>query len=191
MMDADIISFIRQEIKKQMNIILSGATAATSTTTEDIQELFPGMPTVTNRPIMRPWGFASRAPKGTIQVVARQGEHFGNRVVLGHRANDIPTDLAEGEAILYDSTGRQIRVKDGVIKVGSPNSAENLVLGKVFQTMMSTVLQALADHVHITSAPGFPTSKPTNANVFSDQKASPVDDNKVLSDISFTEKGGA
>lgn len=191
MMDSEIISFIRQEIKKQVNIILSGSSGVNTTTTENIRELFPGMPTITNRPVMRPWGYASRAPQGTIQVVARQGEHFGNRVVLGHRAKDIPEDLAEGESILYDSTGRQIRVKDGVIKLGSSASAENLVLGKVFQEMMSTVLQAIAEHVHVTSAPGFPTSEPTNASTFTDQKNNPVDNGNVLSDISFTEKGAS
>lgn len=189
MIQSEILSFICDEIRKQLNIILGGSSANASRYTEDIESMLPGMPTITSRPIMRPWGYASRAPRGTVQVTGRQGDHFGNRIVLGHRAADIPADLALGETVLYDSTGKAIRIKEGKIRLGSSASAENLVLGKVLQAMLQEVLTAIASHTHVTTAPGAPTTPPNNAATFSGKASSPVGDGGILSDVAFTQKG--
>lgn len=80
---------------------------------------------------------------------------------------------------------------------------ENLVLGQVFKSMMQTVLaelstlcQTLSTHTHITGSPGSTTSVPiqasnfqSNKTVFDNTKADPVDNEDVLSDLAFTEKG--
>lgn len=80
--------------------------------------------------------------------------------------------------------------------------AENLVLGQVFKQMMIDVLNTcislcneVAAHTHIDSM-GVKTTAPMQASSFlslgddySTIKASPVQDEGVLSDIAFTEKG--
>lgn len=110
MTDPDIIRFIRTEIAKQLNVILSGVAGTTTKESEDIEQLFPGMATITSRPVMHPYGISSRAPKGTISVVGRQGEHYGNRLVLGHRDKNRP-EVQEGEVFLYNEHGGIIRLK--------------------------------------------------------------------------------
>lgn len=110
MMDGEMIRFIRTEIERQMNVILSGVTANASEQYEDVGELFPSMPTITKRPVMHPYGLSSAAPDGTLQVVGKQGEHVGNRMILGHRDKDKPS-CAPGETVLYDQFGGMIQLR--------------------------------------------------------------------------------
>lgn len=110
MTDGDILRFIRQEIARQVNVILSGRSMNGTEQTEDIEEMFPKMPTITERPVMHPYGISSAAPDGIISVVARQGEHFGNRIVLGHRDKDRPA-CEKGELVLYDASGGKIQFR--------------------------------------------------------------------------------
>ncbi len=110
---------IQQLVKQQVSIILSGNTAATQVDdvpgTESIDNLFPGCPTVEGRPLAHPYGLVSRAPKGTAQVTARQGEHPANRIVLLHRDKNRPQLDAEGDVWLYDSHGNQVKLIEGKI----------------------------------------------------------------------------
>ena len=73
------------------------------------------------------------------------------------------------------------------MQFGSKTSAENMVLGQVFKALMSSTLQDIAVHKHIGNM-GYLTSPPDNAADFEALKASPVDDEGVLSDIAFTQK---
>jgi phage gp45-like len=121
MMDASDIAWIRREIATALQIILSGATAATQVNdvvgTESIDHSPPGMPTIEGRPLAHPYGIVSRAPTGTVQVVAQQGNHPGNRIVLLHRDRNRPSLNAEGEVMLYDKFGNQVWLQDGKIVV--------------------------------------------------------------------------
>ncbi len=112
---------LRREIATQMMVILSGNTAATQIDnvvgTESINNSPPGMPTIESRPVAHPYGMVSRAPKDTVQVVARQGDHPGNRIVLLHRDKDRPSLNAAGEVMMYDGFGNQVWMKDGKIVV--------------------------------------------------------------------------
>ncbi len=186
-MDADMIRFIRQEIKREVNVILAGQAGVTTQESEDIQNLFPGSPTIPARPVMHPYGFTSRAKQGTISVTARHGDHVGNRIILGHRDSERPDDFEEGEVVLYNQFGLQMRLLEDRILIGSADSDKNAVLGPDLQAMLSTVLQAIAEHVHIGNL-GYNTSPPVNASLFNAQKASPVDDGGLLSDKIFIEK---
>lgn len=186
--ESQVRYLIREEINKALNVILHGVTGNSTKETEDIEQLFPDMPTITSRPVMHPYGLVSRAPKGTISVVARIGEHFGNRQVIGHRDKDRP-DLESGEVVLYDENGHRIQLKKDKIQIGSGSSSNPLCLGDETKKALSDILQALIAHTHVTSAPGAPTSPPINAAQFTAVKASPVDDEKMLSDLVFTEKG--
>lgn len=109
-MDAEMARYIRREIEKQMNVILSGVAGNASEQYEDVGQLFPAMPVITNRPVMHPFGMSSAAPDGTLQVVGRQGEDKGNRLVLGHRDKNKPS-CAKGEAVLYDAFGGKIQLR--------------------------------------------------------------------------------
>lgn len=172
MTESEIISAIRREIKQQLNIILSGvsenSTNPDGNSVEDIQNMFPTMMAITKRPVMHPYGFASLAPDGTTQVIARQGDHFGNRIVLGHRDADRPTFLNQGDVILYNEFGQQIYMQDGKIQIGSNSASEPLVLGNVLSdfmgqliTLLNTFLQTvITGPIAVSTLPG--NSAPTN-----------------------------
>jgi len=109
-------------VKQQVAVILGGNTAATQVDdvpgTESIDNLFPGCPTVEGRPLAHPYGLVSRAPKGTAQVTARQGEHPSNRLVLLHRDKNRPS-VADGDVWLYDAHGNQVKLIEGKIVMKS------------------------------------------------------------------------
>lgn len=114
MNDGDTVRFIREEIRRNLNIILSAVAGATDeTTTEVIDNLFPGMTSLEPRPVMHPYGFVSRAKQKTVSVVAKTGEHPGSRMVIGHRDAMRPDIEAEGEVMLYNSDGQQFYMKNG------------------------------------------------------------------------------
>lgn len=113
--ESSIKRFVRQEIMRSLNVILTASTGDNSgVETETIENLYPGSPSIPKRPVMHPYGFVSRAPKKTLSVVARHGADATNRMVLGHRDSNRPTDLNEGEAIIYAADGNQIKLGEGV-----------------------------------------------------------------------------
>lgn len=123
--DPDLIRFIREEVRREANVILSGSAGSNTVDKEDVDEMFPGMSTVTQRPVAHPYGFASRAKRGTIQVVGRQGEHTGNRIVIGHRDKDRPTDLVEGESAVYSKENMQMRASNEKITMGKSSDGSD------------------------------------------------------------------
>lgn len=180
MIDGETARFIRSEIMKQMDIIVWGMSQGNKDeTTEDIGNLFGSQSTMTERQLVEPYGLHSRAPIDTIQCVGKNGEHPGSRVVLGHWDGNRPA-LSQGCVVLYNQFGQQIYLNNGKILIGSAAAAQNFVLGKIFQSMMSTVLGAIAAHTHEGNL-GFPTGVPLNASVFSGQQSSPVNDGTILS----------
>lgn len=191
---SELIKIIRQEIAKATNIILSGQAGSNTEQIETIDNLFPGMPSVNDRPVMHPFGISSRAPAGTISVNGRMGDHPGNRVVLGHRDKGRP-QIDSGEVMLYNSSGEQIYVKHGDIiftgpkvHIGSQSADEPFVLGLVFRQFADNLLQLLFDHAHITGAPGGTTSAPINQLQFEELRQDPILSNAILSDKIFGEK---
>lgn len=126
---------------------------------------------------------------------------------LSSKADKLPEMLNEGHSIKRALPGKKLylgsNIKTLVQKVGSlVDPTENIVLGQVLKTLLSEILAELAlqaqniiEHTH-TGNYGVETSPPLNATDFSDnksvfeaKKASPVDDELMLSDIFFTEKG--
>jgi hypothetical protein len=203
MTDAELRKLIKDEIKQQINIILNAETSDNTSQTESINALFPGMPVIENRPVMHPYGFVSRAPEGTISVVAKTGDHPGNRMVLGHRDKNRPT-VQSGETMLYNEFGDKIYVSQGIIRattpkwiteadsifIGSESADEPFVLGKVFKNYFAEpLLDQLRVETHISGIPGYPTSIPQNAAQYAQIEASPIMDEKILSDKIFGEKG--
>lgn len=176
--EPDLKRFIRHEIAKQMNIILTGVTGSSDPTkfVEDIEQLYPGADTITERPVMHPYGFVSSVPRGILQVVARQGEHPSNRLIIGHRDAARPTDLAEGTAKMYSLAGFQIYAGEDGLYVGKNSATEPLVLGTAANEFFSALLDLLIAHVH--PSPGAPSDKSAD---FTQLKTQTIEGNLLLS----------
>lgn len=147
-MTGEIIRFIREEIRKQLSILLFGSSGANASDRETIENMYPGQPGITGRPIMHPYGLVSRAPNGTISVVGKTGEHAGNRMTLGHMDRGRPSDVEQGEATLYSSGGYQVRVKNGQIEVGKNGNWETVMLGEATNAVLSALITEAISHVH-------------------------------------------
>lgn len=170
MMDDRDWAMIRKEIALQVMIITHGQTASTqiddSPSTESIDNCPPGMPTITGRPVMHPYGLASRALKETISVIARVGNHPANKIIIGHRDKDRPALDADGDVVLYDGHGNVMMLKDSnpyidtgdrAFSVGGKDLADNL-LGAIAElvekeiqkviTKMNANNVVFATHVH-------------------------------------------
>jgi hypothetical protein len=142
---------------------------------------------------MHPYGFASKAPDGTISVVAQQGSHPGNKLVLGHRASDRPTDLDSGEVVLYNEFGQAIYVRDGKIQVGTSASASPMVLGDVLMNFITDLINAFLNAPDITQGafgPGFLEPQIRQALTDALQKYVTTTSTNVVSQLTYTERGG-
>lgn len=178
MIDPEVRRLIVKEIQRQMKVITSGSCAGSTMTTEDIAGFMPGAPTIPGRPIMHPFGFASRAPQGLISVTAQQGEHPGNKLTLGHRDKDAPA-VAEGESVQYSLGGYQVMVKNGEIFVGKGSELEHMVVGETLKAFLLAVIDAIVKHTHLGNL-GYPTGVPQNVADFNTAKANFLDNNKIL-----------
>ena len=169
-MDSETRTFIKKEIERQMNIILSALTGeSVDVATEKIDQLFPGMPPTDGRPVMHPYGFASRALAGIVNVTARSGEHVGNRMILGHRDKDRPSDLEVGESVIYSNGGLKIYLRNGKIQIGSENSDNPAVLYNEIKILLELILDHVIAHTHIGNL-GFLTGAPQNVADFETDK---------------------
>lgn len=115
---------------------------------------------------------------------------------LTSKEEKIPLKALDGHSVYQALSGKKLYVaSDEGVFLGTPGSegAENLVLGQVFKTFAAQLLTYLAAHQHTTTAPGVLTTPPSgpsgSAAQFTALKTSPIDNNAILSDIVFTEKG--
>lgn len=178
MNDAELKRYIHNEIRTALQIITSGSAGANAVTTEDINSLAPGMPTMPRRPIMHPYGFISRAPKGTISVTAQQGDHPGNKLTLGHRDAN-PPGVDEGESAVYSVGGYRLVAKNGELFVGKGGELEHVVVGETLKAFLLGLLDLLIAHQHIGNL-GYNTSAPVTAEQFEELKADYIENDKIL-----------
>lgn len=179
MMDSETIRFIREEVKKQLNVILNAESGINDQQSETINKLFPGMPGINARPVMHPFGFVSRAVQGTISVVAKVGADIQNRMTLGHRDKNRPTDLDEGETCAYSSTGYRIVLKGGMILIGKGSDLEPLIMGETLRQYLIQLNQQMQVEQHMGNL-GFQTSYPLNAPEYQNLEAEFLDNKKIL-----------
>lgn len=153
--------------------------------------------------------FEFPAPGDLVLLVNAEGDDDQSYVIkrLTSRTDKIPAAAASGDKVHRARKGNKYwNVSDTKILLakGDAEPTENLVLGQIFKKFASDLLAQLklhattdSTHVHMGNL-GFYTAPPKEANDFVARgtqydtlKASPIDDQKVLSDLSFTEKGGA
>ena len=187
MMDSSALKFIREEIQRQINVILSGSSGANDQFSEDISEMFPGMPTINQRPVMHPYGLSSRAPSDTLQVVARQGEHFGNRIVLGHRDSKRPP-LNQGEVILYNQFGQQIYLESGKIHIGKKSTSNPAPVGNELLAMLTEFINDYKKHTHIGNLGAATPLTADDVTAAEQLLANHITNKKIVSDYIFVEK---
>lgn len=111
---------------------------------------------------------------------------------LTSKIDKIPLHAADGDLVAKALTGKKTWITSDTrinLSAGDTEPTENLVLGQVFKTMQSEFLEAVSLHTHIGNL-GYNTAPPDNASVYTDLKADPIDNEGVLSDLAFTEKGG-
>lgn len=179
MLDSEIRRAIHEEIKKQLGVILYGAVGNPTVDSETIEAMYPGMPNQPERPLVGPYGVASVAPTGTIQVVGRIGDHPANRVVLGHRAKDRPTDLAEGETTVYSLGEFRLVVKNDSLYLGKGTDLEEMVVGETLRQFLISLVDLIVAHTHLGNL-GYDTSPPKNFADFVTARTDNLDNSKIL-----------
>lgn len=181
MNEAELKKWVRQEIARQLIVIASGQAGENTVETETIENLYPGSPNIPERPVMHPYGFASRAPSGTISVTGKVGNDPSNRMVLGHRDSDRPSDLKVGEASQYSSSGYELRAMLDGIRLVKGNKQVALLLGEDVLELLGKIIDTIVIHTH-----GSPGTPPSNAADFNLIKTQDLSGATLLS----TEEGG-
>lgn len=149
----EIRQIVWQEINRSLHIVLTGISASADGANEDIQSMLAGLPTIPTCPVAFPYGLAAKTPDGVSQLILQGGNSVHNRFVAGHFDAGRPA-LGGGEVCLYNQYGQQVRLENGKIKLGSASSSEPLLLGKTFQTLMKTILDAISNHTHPVTVTG-------------------------------------
>jgi hypothetical protein len=141
-----------------------------------------------------------------VLVVQANGDDDQAYVIkrLTSKSDKIPQIAITGDKVQRTLSGKKFwNISDTRINLsrGETEPTENLVLGQIFKQFASELLASLklnaqndADHIHIGNL-GYYTFKPNLESEFLNRKeeydtlkTSPIDDEAVLSDLSFTEK---
>lgn len=181
MTEAELIRIIKRVVKQEMApILMALVNSNESNTRSTLQRFATDSPTPNVRSI-QPFGLSSRAPIGMDSLMLPINGDPTNQTMIGQYDKNKPT-CEDGESILYNAFGQMVYLSDGKIQIGSKSANQNLVLGQIFKTFADSLLSAIATHTH--PGIGFP---PSNAATFTGLKASPIDDEAILSQENFTE----
>lgn len=194
MLSPEIKKAIRQEIKQQMNVILNCVLQESTTEDQEIDQVYPGATLLEKRPVVHPYGLVSRAPKGTIGVTARVGEHIGSRLILGCRDTErADIDLNEGDVCLYDANGNQIELNAQGVHLGSSEADNPIPLGNETLALFSAICDTfITAALGISTAPGNPiTPNPAVVAQFTALKLQYITNTatNILAQKVFAEKG--
>lgn len=179
-MDAETQRYIKDQIKQQLNIILNAESGANTSQVETVNALFPGMPGIINRPVMHPFGFVSRAVQGTISVVAKIGSDIQNRMTIGHRDKGRPSDVEEGEMMIYSVGNFRVKISKTQVLVGKGTTYEPLVVGETLRQLLIALIQEIANNETHLGNLGFQTSPPLDALELIDIQTQYLDNKKIL-----------
>lgn len=123
---------------------------------------------------------------------------------MSSRADKIPQSAITGDKVHKAKPGKKYwNISDTKIFLSKSDAepTENLVLGQVFKSFAQDCLEVLKSHAMLDSTHthngnlGFVTGPPTEAADYEDieadyddLKASPIDDDLILSELAYTEK---
>lgn len=187
MTEAEILKLIRTAVREELAPALLAMVVENTDQKRLTYQRFKTEGQSSSVRSLQPFGLTSRAPKGTPTLILPVNFDATHSVSIGNFDEDRPTG-DDGETLLYDAYGHVIYMSQTKIQVGSKTSAENMVLGQVAKLFYQMLLTQLQAETHISGPPGFPTSPPVNAPAYASLKASPIDDDAILSDKVFTEK---
>jgi len=180
MNDADLKRWVREEIQRQLIVIQNGQAGENTSMTETIENLYPGSPSIPERPVMHPFGFVSRAKRGVLSVIGKIGADPSNRMTLGHRDSKRP-EVEEGESGIYSSEGYELRAMLDGLRVVKGDQKYALLLGDEVITFLGKLIDVLVIHTH-----GPPGTPPSNAADFTQLKTDDLAGTTLLS----TKEGG-
>jgi len=109
---------------------------------------------------------------------------------LTSKVDKIPLQAVDGSTVIRSLAGKNTHlISDTKVLIGkgAADPTEPVILGKVFQTGYKAHLEADIAHTHIGNL-GFDTFVPSNVADYTAVKTSPVEDDAMLSDLTFTEK---
>lgn len=124
---------------------------------------------------------------------------------LTSKEDKIPVNAVDGHLVIKSLNGKQVWITSDnkiLMSVSDDMPTENLVLGQQLKafliellTLINQLSTKISTHTHAGNL-GYPTSPPNEAPDFiqfateaDNLKESPVEDEAILSDIAFTEKG--
>lgn len=180
MITSELRKIIRDEVRSQITVLTFGQSGENGVNIETIENMFPGSPSIKDRPIMHPFGFVSRAVRGVISVVGKVGNDPSNRMTLGHRDANKP-EVDEGEASIYSSEGYQLKAMLDGIRLAKGDKQFALLLGDDVITFLGELVDLISTHTH--GAPGTP---PSQASQFVQLKTQNLQGKTMLS----TKDGG-
>lgn len=102
----------------------------------------------------------------------------------------IPIKVLDGDIVVKSLQQKKVWMTSDskiLLSRGEKEPSEPLVLGLIFKQMMSELLEALSVHKHVGNL-GYTTTIPDNSQKYNSIRSENVDNEKVLSDICFTEK---
>jgi len=137
--------------------------------------------------------FEFPAPNDLLMIAFPEGDHNQCYVIrrLTSLDDKIPLQAVDGDRAIVARAGKKIWASSDTrvnVSRSAEEPTENMVLGQVAKELFSSWLQLDADHRHMCMPPGYLSLKPDKESEFLAKKASPVDDQAVLSDLAFTEK---
>jgi hypothetical protein len=118
------------------------------------------------------------------------------RCGLYRDADDVPEEFREaygkrmgikgrgGQILLLDDDAGSVLLGATKVLLGAKDASHAVPHGDTLQSALSTILGALAAHVHPTALGA--SGPPDNAATYTGQKANPVDNGGLLSTVTFT-----
>ena len=150
--------------------------------------------------------FEFPTPGDMVLFVQAEGDDDQAYIIkrLTSKEDTIPAEASTGDKVHRAKAGKKYwNISDSKIFLSRNGTAptENLVLGQVFKTYsqnllleIKKILVTLQEETHVGNL-GYDTSPPNQASDYADNqaeiegfKASPIDSEDILSDLSYTEK---
>ena len=173
----EVRNIIWQELGRVLNVTMTGNSQNADGQTEQIQSMLIDASTSPAFPVAYPWGFASRTPDATAQLITQIGNSPLAKAIVSHFDPNRPS-IAQGETVIYNQFGQQVYLKNGQILLGSMDASQPFILGDKGNTFFNDLLTAIIAHTH--PAPGAP---PTNIADFEAIQTGTIENDSLLSKV--------